>query len=105
LHCAVASPPPRTHLALTGLALRHRRPPPPAAPQVPSLLSRGRRVQLVSVEDVAWFACAAFERPADFVGRRIELAGDERSAEELCEAIARVRGEAGRWHVVSAPAS
>ena len=70
---------------------------------VPSLLSRGRKVQLVSVEDVAWFACAAFERPAEFVGRRIELAGDERSAEELCDAIARVRGEAGRWHVVAPP--
>ncbi len=69
------------------------------------MLSRGRRVQLVSVEDVAWFACAAFERPADFVGRRIELAGEERSAEELCEVIARVRGEVGRWHVVSARAS
>lgn len=69
------------------------------------MLSRGRRVQLVSVEDVAWFACAAFERPADFIGRRIELAGEERSAEELCEVIARVRGEVGRWHVVSARAS
>ncbi len=70
---------------------------------VPSLLSRGRKVQLVSVEDVAWFACAAFERPADFVGRRVELAGDELSAEEVCACIARVRGEPGRWHVVSPP--
>ena len=42
-------------------------------------------------------ACAAFERPADFIGRRIELAGEERSAEELCEVIARVRGEVARW--------
>jgi uncharacterized protein YbjT (DUF2867 family) len=67
---------------------------------VPNMLSPGRKVQLVSVEDVGWFACAAFERPADFAGRRIELAGDELSSDEVCAQIAELRGEAG-WAVVS----
>lgn len=70
---------------------------------VPSLLSAGRRVQLVSAEDLGAFACMAFEQPARWVGRRFELAGDERSAEEICEAIAAARGEAGQWRVVSPP--
>ncbi len=70
---------------------------------VPNMLSAGRKVQLVSVEDVGWFAARAFERPADFVGRRLELAGDELSAEEVCACIARVRGEEGQWQVVTPP--
>lgn len=33
-------------------------------------------MQLVSVQDVGWFAAEAFERPEQFSGRNIELAGD-----------------------------
>ncbi|MFT9297474.1 MAG: NmrA family NAD(P)-binding protein, partial [Gluconobacter sp.] len=33
-------------------------------------------MQLVSIQDVGWFAAEAFERPEQFSGRSIELAGD-----------------------------
>jgi len=33
-------------------------------------------MQLVSVQDVAWFTADVFETPARYLGRAIELAGD-----------------------------
>jgi len=33
-------------------------------------------MQLVSVQDVAWFTADVFETPARYPGRAIELAGD-----------------------------
>ncbi|WP_122049738.1 NmrA/HSCARG family protein [Asaia bogorensis] len=37
-------------------------------------------MQLVSVQDVAWFAAEAFEKPDQYLGRAIELAGDSVTA-------------------------
>jgi len=37
-------------------------------------------MQLVSVQDVAWFAAEAFEKPDQHLGRAIELAGDSVTA-------------------------
>ncbi|GBR00961.1 putative nucleoside-diphosphate-sugar epimerase [Asaia lannensis NBRC 102526] len=39
-------------------------------------LRRNQAMQLVSVQDVAWFAAEAFEKPDQYLGRAIELAGD-----------------------------
>ena len=37
-------------------------------------------MQLVSVQDVAWFAAEAFEKPDLYLGRAVELAGDSMTA-------------------------
>ncbi|WP_031240258.1 MULTISPECIES: NmrA/HSCARG family protein [Asaia] len=37
-------------------------------------------MQLVSVQDVAWFAAEAFEKPDQYLGRAMELAGDSVTA-------------------------
>ena len=70
---------------------------------VPGLVKRGRKAQMVSVDDVGAAARMAFEDPARWAGRRFELAGDELTCEELCAVIARVRGEQGRWRVLTPP--
>ena len=54
-------------------------------------------MQLVSVQDVAWFAAEAFEKPNQYLGRAIELAGDSvtgRSAASILKG-ARIRPSRG----------
>ncbi|RUT25705.1 NmrA/HSCARG family protein [Asaia sp. W19] len=43
-------------------------------------LRRNQAMQLVSVQDVAWFAAEAFEKPDQYLGRVMELAGDSVTA-------------------------
>ena len=43
-------------------------------------LKPDQAMQLVSVQDVAWFAAEAFEKPDQYLGRAIELAGDSVTA-------------------------
>ncbi|WP_332363975.1 MULTISPECIES: NmrA/HSCARG family protein [Asaia] len=43
-------------------------------------LRPNQAMQLVSVQDVAWFAAEAFEKPDQYLGRIIELAGDSVTA-------------------------
>ncbi|GBR02424.1 putative nucleoside-diphosphate-sugar epimerase [Asaia lannensis NBRC 102526] len=43
-------------------------------------LRPNQTMQLVSVEDVAWFAAEAFEKPDLYLGRAVELAGDSMTA-------------------------
>jgi uncharacterized protein YbjT (DUF2867 family) len=45
------------------------------------------RVQLVSVEDIAVFAADAFDRPEQYAGQAVELAGDELTGPELAAAF------------------
>lgn len=55
------------------------------------------RVQFVAVEDIGFFAAEAFERPGQYVGRAVELAGDELSATEVAEAFAARTGLPARF--------
>ncbi|MGN9796102.1 NmrA/HSCARG family protein [Streptomyces sp. NPDC054847] len=55
------------------------------------------RVQFIAVEDIGFFAAEAFERPAEYVGRAVELAGDELSATEVAEAFAARTGLPARF--------
>ena len=48
---------------------------------------------MVAVEDVATFARVVLERPAEFESRRIEVAGDELTMEEVARVLG---GAAGR---------
>jgi uncharacterized protein YbjT (DUF2867 family) len=69
---------------------------------VPALLKPSRLVQMISVEDVGWFAARAFEEPQAFMGKRIEIAGETLSADDMATTLARVRGD-GPWTVAPMP--
>ncbi|MFE0632264.1 NmrA/HSCARG family protein [Streptomyces sp. NPDC058864] len=49
-------------------------------------------VQLVAVSDIGAFAALAFARPEQYVGRAIELAGDELTVDQMVSAITRATG-------------
>ena len=61
-----------------------------------TLTSRGLRpekgVQQVAVEDIAVFAALAFENPKEYLGRTIELAGDELNESQIADVFTKVIG-------------
>jgi uncharacterized protein YbjT (DUF2867 family) len=59
----------------------------PLSPQTP--------LQQISIEDIGAFAVMAFENPAAWIGRTLELAGEELTMLRVCELLARVLG----WRV------
>ena len=56
-------------------------------------LEEGVSLQMVDVRDVGRAAAVAFANPDEFVGERIELAGDELTLEETAEVLSTVTGE------------
>jgi len=67
---------------------------------LPQPLDPGKPFQQVAVEDVGAFAAIAFEHPDEWIGREVELAGDERTMPEIAEAFGRVAGrEVGYYQV------
>ncbi len=63
---------------------------------VGALPGRGIRpekaTQLIAVEDIAFFAALAFKDPKSYLGRTIELAGDELTDAQVAQVFARVIG-------------
>ncbi len=55
-------------------------------------LRAGRTMQLIAVDDIGGFVRLAFERAEEFVGRALELAGDELTEAEIVAAFSRVIG-------------
>ncbi len=49
-------------------------------------------VQNIAVEDIAVFAALAFENPQEYLGKTIELSGDELTEQQIAETFARVIG-------------
>src|SRR5918998_1041507 len=49
--------------------------------------------QQVAVEDVGAFAAIAFEHPDEWIGREVDLAGDEPTMPEIAETFGRVSGK------------
>ncbi len=49
-------------------------------------------VQNIAVEDIAVFAALAFENPKEYVGKTIELSGDELTESQIAETFAKVIG-------------
>ena len=49
--------------------------------------------QQVAVEDVGAFAAIAFEHPDEWIGREVDLAGDEQTMPEIAETFAKVAGK------------
>ena len=55
-------------------------------------LARTRKLQMISVEDVAAFAALVIEQRPRFLGKRIELASDELTPAEIAQILSRVLG-------------
>lgn len=55
-------------------------------------IAPGRKLQIVAVDDIGAFAAIAFERPDEFIGRAIELAGDDLTEDEVAAVFSRVTG-------------
>ncbi len=49
------------------------------------------KVPYISCKDIGAFAALAFERPADYIGKEIDLIGDFVSGEELCQTLGKLR--------------
>src|SRR5215218_7346822 len=56
-------------------------------------LDPDRPFQQVAVEDVGAFAAIAFEHPDEWIGREVDLAGDEPTMPEIAETFGRVSGK------------
>ncbi len=63
-------------------------------------LRPGKTVQNVAVDDIGAFVALAFDRPQEFIGKTIELAGDELTEPQIAATFARV---IGRPVVLAAP--
>lgn len=50
-------------------------------------VDRRRAIQLVDTTDLGWFAAEAFDRPQDWIGRSVEIAGDELTWPEMVRAL------------------
>jgi uncharacterized protein YbjT (DUF2867 family) len=64
-------------------------------------LDPDRALQQVSVEDIGVFAAMAFEEPERWLGREVDLAGDESTMVELAETFGRVIGQKVEYVQVS----
>jgi uncharacterized protein YbjT (DUF2867 family) len=63
-------------------------------------LDPDKAFQQVAVEDVGAFAAMAFEHPEEWIGREVDLAGDEQTMPEIAETFGRVVGkEIGYYQV------
>jgi len=54
-------------------------------------------LQMIAVDDVGAFAAMAFDRPAEFAGKAIELAGDSLTMPQVAAAMSRVTGQPVRF--------
>jgi uncharacterized protein YbjT (DUF2867 family) len=51
-----------------------------------------RKLQLIALQDIAGFAALVLENRDEFLGRRIDIAGDERTCPEIAAVLARATG-------------
>jgi uncharacterized protein YbjT (DUF2867 family) len=63
-------------------------------------LSRDVNFQQISAEDVGAYVAMAFADPEEWMGRELDLAGDEASVEETVATFARVVGRSVSYHQV-----
>ncbi|WP_327353486.1 NmrA/HSCARG family protein [Streptomyces sp. NBC_01304] len=54
-------------------------------------------MQLIATEDIGVFAADAFDEPDEFIGRQVEIAGDEITFPEVAEIYERVTGTPTRF--------
>lgn len=71
---------------------------------VPGLMGKATKVQMCAVADIGTIAAMAFSRPADFLGKCTDIAGDKLSSTEMAATLAKVRGEDPKsWHSTAPP--
>ena len=56
-------------------------------------LDPDKPLQQMNVEDIGALAATAFENPDEWVGREVDLAGDELTMPEVAEAMSQVTGQ------------
>lgn len=64
---------------------------------LPAPLSPDRRLQQIAVDDIGAFAAIAFADPAQWLGRALDIAGDEPTMLETAATFARVLGREVRY--------
>ena len=67
---------------------------------LPQPLDPDKPFQQVAVEDVGTFAAIAFEHPDNWVGREVDLAGDDQTMPEIAETFGRVVGREVSYYQV-----
>lgn len=63
---------------------------------LPRKLGTTTTLQMISTEDVGWFAANALRHPDQWIGRTIDIAGDEVTYPQLLETYIRVMGDKPR---------
>jgi uncharacterized protein YbjT (DUF2867 family) len=63
-----------------------------AGGQLPQPISAGTKLQQIAVDDIGAVAALAFANPERWIGRAVELAGDELSMTQVGETFSRVLG-------------
>ena len=61
-----------------------------------------RKLQMVALRDIGEFGATAFMRPEDFLGKAIDLAGDELTMQEVAEHFSRAMGRPVRYEPMPA---
>jgi uncharacterized protein YbjT (DUF2867 family) len=59
-----------------------------------------RKLQMIAVDDIGGFAALAFEHPQKWLGRALDIAGDETSMNDLAALLTRVLGREVRYEEV-----
>ena len=59
---------------------------------LPQPLDPDKPFQMVAVEDIGVFGAMAFENPGEWIGREVDLAGDEMTMPEIADTFSRVIG-------------
>ena len=57
-------------------------------------LRPGKPLQMIAVDDIGVFVAKAFDMPGDFLGRELELAGDELTGPQIAEHLGKSIGKA-----------
>jgi uncharacterized protein YbjT (DUF2867 family) len=69
-------------------------------PVLGSILRPETRLHLIAVDDIGAIAAVVFQNPGEYIGRKIDIAGDVLTVQEMREAYERVTGRrAKRWTV------
>lgn len=56
-----------------------------------------RKLQMIAVDDIGAFVTMAFNRPQEFIGRALEIAGDELTYTEMASVLSRVMSRPIRY--------
>jgi len=56
-----------------------------------------KTMQMIAVDDIGALAALAFEKPQEFIGRALEIAGDELTMPQVAEVFSRITGQPHRF--------